>query len=304
MHFADALIARTRALGHPLCVGLDPHLGRFPRPLRETFEGLDGAAFRARAAEATLSWGITVLDAIQGLVPALKPQLAFFEQLGSPGMAVLEQLCAEARARGLIVALDAKRGDIGSTAQAYARALLDDDGPLAGDAVTLSPYLGRESLEPFLERCEHGKGLFVLVRTSNPGAAELQVQRQGALEVASWIAAWNAERLGACGLGPVGAVVGATVPAEAGVFRAAMPASILLVPGYGAQGGTARDTLPCFLPGLRGALVNSSRGVTFAGPQDADRYDQDPGGIIKAQAQALVADLRSLASGSFNQTNG
>ena len=211
--------------------------------------------------------------------------------------------CAEARSRDLMLLLDAKRGDIGSTAQAYARALLDDDGPLAGDAVTLSPYLGRESLEPFLERCEHGKGLFVLVRTSNPGAGELQVERQAAMEVASWIAAWNAERLGASGLGPVGAVVGATVPSEAGAFRAAMPASMLLVPGYGAQGGTAADTLPCFLPGLKGAVVNSSRGVSFAKPADQARYDEDPGGLIAEQAQALVNDLKSLASGSLHRDN-
>jgi orotidine-5'-phosphate decarboxylase len=290
MHFADRLQAACQSTA-PACVGLDPHLDRFPRPLRERFEGLGGADHRRAAAEATLTWGVTVLDAVQGLVPILKPQLAFFEQLGSAGLAVLEQLCAEARARGLMVLLDAKRGDIGSTAQAYARALLDDDGPLAGDAVTLSPYLGRESLEPFLERCEHGKGLFVLVRTSNPGAAELQVGRQAALEVAGWIAAWNAERLGSSGLGP----------GEAGAFRAAMPSSMLLVPGYGAQGGTARDTLPCFLPGLRGALVNSSRGVTFAGPADQARYDEAPGELIKAQAQALVADLRGLASGSFER---
>ena len=292
MHFADRLNARIAELDAPAIVGLDPHLGRLPTPLRERFQGKDGEAHRRAAAEAVLEWGVASLQGMQGVVPATKPQIAFFEQLGSAGVAVLEVLCQEARDRGILVLMDAKRGDIGSTAEGYARALLDDDGPMGADAVTLSPYLGRDSIEPFLARCEHGKGLFVLVRTSNPGGGDLQVEHDAAKCVAGWIRAWNAEREGASGYGPVGCVVGETVPGEADALRQAMPHSIFLVPGYGAQGGTAADTAPCFHDGRRGALVNSSRGVLFPTPEQVEIYDADPAMLVRLRAQAFVRDLR------------
>ncbi|HJN72364.1 MAG TPA: orotidine-5'-phosphate decarboxylase [Myxococcota bacterium] len=279
----DAAISRCRA---PAIVGLDPHLHRLPRPLRSRFEGLVGDAFRRAAAEAVLEWGVAVLDGIAGVVPATKPQIAFFEQLGSAGFAVLEVLCQEARRRDLIVLIDAKRGDIGSTAEGYARALLDDDGPLGADAITLSPYLGRDSIEPFIARCPD-KGVFVLVRTSNPGGADLQ--DRDALRVAGWIRAWNE---GYADLGPVGAVVGATVPEEAVALRAAMPKAMILVPGYGAQGGSARDTRPCFRDDQRGAIVNSARGVIFPAKGLEEAYDSDPGEVVRIQATAFARDLR------------
>lgn len=292
MHFSDRLNSRIQDLRAPAVVGLDPHLHRLPTPLRERFEHLSGDARRTAAAEAVLEWGVAVLEGISGVVPATKPQVAFFEQLGSAGVAVLEVLCQEARNRGILVLLDAKRGDIGSTAEGYARALLDDDGPIGADAVTLSPYLGRDSIEPFLARCEQGKGLFVLVRTSNPGGGDLQVEHTAAQGVAGWIRAWNAERVGECGYGPVGAVVGATVPDEAIALREAMPRSIFLVPGYGAQGGTAADTRPCFDANLGGAIVNSSRGVIFPTPEQVEIYDADPAMLVRLRAQAFVKDLR------------
>ena len=279
----DAAISRC---GAPAIVGLDPHLHRLPRPLRARFERLSGEDRRRAAAEAVLEWGVAVLDGIAGLVPATKPQIALFEQLGSAGLAVLEVLCQEARRRDLLVLLDAKRGDIGSTAEGYARAILDDDGPLGADALTLSPYLGRDSIEPFLSRCPE-KGLFVLVRTSNPAGGDLQ--DLAAERVASWIRAWNADY---DDLGPVGAVVGATVPDEAATLRAAMPKATLLVPGYGAQGGTAKDTLPCFRADGRGAIVNSSRGVIFPAGGLEEAYDADPGEVVRIQAEAFVRDLR------------
>jgi orotidine-5'-phosphate decarboxylase len=246
------------------------------------------------AADAVLDWGLEVLEAIAGVAAAVKPQVAFFEQLGAPGVGALEALVARAKAMDLLVVLDAKRGDIGSTAQGYCRATLDDTGTLGADSVTLSPYLGPESLRPFLDCCDaQGKGLFILVRTSNAEADAMQ--GNGVAEkVAGWISAWNQSRSSALGLGPVGAVVGATVPSEASALRAAMPQSWILVPGYGAQGGSAADTLPCFRPDGLGALVNSSRGVLFAKPGEEDRYQADHQALVREHALAMAAELKAL----------
>ncbi len=283
--FADTLARRVAATA-PCCVGLDPHLNRFAVRRRERFRD------RAAQARQVLAWGLEVLEAIEGIVPIVKPQVAFFEALGSHGWGVLEELCAEARRRDLLVLLDAKRGDIGSTAEAYAQSMLDDDGPLAGDAVTLSPYLGRDSIEPFLRRCdEQGKGVFVLVRTSNRGGGDLQPDL-AAPRVASWLREWNGTRLGTSGLGPVGAVVGATVPSEAAQLRTQLPTSWILVPGYGAQGASAKDTHPNFLPGPTAAIVSSSRGVLFPRPQDEAAYEEDPVTVIRANARRFTTDIR------------
>ncbi len=268
------------ASGRPAVVGLDPRLERFPRPLRELADRDTGAALAG--------WSDMVLTAVAGTVPMVKPQSAFYEQHGSAGVAALEATCARARELGLLVLLDAKRGDIGSTAEAYARATLDDDGPMGADAVTLSPYLGPESLEPFLVRRAAGKGLFLLVRTSNPGAGALQRHGDPAVvdEVASWIRGWNAD----VRWGSVGAVVGATVPAEAAGLRARLPRTWLLVPGYGAQGGTAADVAALF-EGGEGAVVTSSRAITYPTASEQDRYDEAPGSVVSAHAKAMIADL-------------
>ena len=293
--FSDRL-ARAVVHSAPCCVGLDPHLGRLARWRRERCTNRDNTAAQV------LQWGVEVLDAVAGVVPVVKPQIGFFEPLGHQGWAVLETLCDEARRRGLIVLLDAKRGDIGSTAEGYARALLDDDGPSAADAVTLSPYLGADSVVPFLRRCdEQGKGLFVLVRTSNPGGADLQ-PGLAAPRVATWLRDWNATRLGEHGLGPVGAVVGATRPDEAAELRAQLPTSWVLVPGYGAQGGSARDTLPNFLPTGLGALVNSSRGVLFPSDVQAQEYEDDAPSLVRRKALEFVSDIRDSVSSSLEIT--
>jgi orotidine-5'-phosphate decarboxylase len=275
----------------PVCVGLDPHLDRLPRPLRERFEGKSGEARRIAAAEAVAEWCATVIEVVANRVPAIKPQLAFFEQLGAAGWAVLEVTVQVARRRGLLVVLDAKRGDIGSTAEGYAHALLDDDGPLGADALTVHPYLGQDSLAPFVERCRAGKGLFVLLRTSNPGGTALQ---QGAVaeRVSGWLRDWNDELASATGYGPVGAVIGATLNDEVAHWRAALPRTWFLVPGYGAQGATAEDCRACLDPQGYGALVNSSRGVTSASAADRDEYDAQPAVVIRRQLDALLADFR------------
>ena len=291
--FTERLQAAIDRVGAPTCVGLDPHLDRLPAALRAQFADLQGTARREAAAAAVLTFFSGVLEAVDGLTPSIKPQVAFFEALGAPGVAALETLVADAKRRGLVVVLDAKRGDIGSTAEAYAHGTLDDDGPLGADAVTLSPYLGPESMAPFLKRCPE-KGLFVLVRTSNPGAGAWQAE--GAEPVAHRVADWVQEcsaALGQGGLGPVGAVVGATVPREAGEFRARMPQAWILVPGYGAQGATAADTLPNFTPARTGALVVSARGVLFGKGTDGDDWREQ----VATRARDLRDDIRSVIVG-------
>ncbi len=251
--FGERLAARVRERGSCACVGIDPHLDRVP--------GLDPSAPLAIQAEVVRAFCLTVLDAVAPLAPAVKPQVAFFEALGSAGIAVLEEVVRTARDAGVVVIADAKRGDIGTTADAYARALLDDDGPLGADAATVSPYLGPESLAPFAGRFPHGKGVFVLVRTSNPGAGAWQQETGMASRVAEWIASASPGP----GLGPAGAVVAATLPrAEVEEWRRLLPHAWFLVPGIGAQGATAADVRPHRRPDGLGALAASSREVLFA----------------------------------------
>ncbi|MCB9781178.1 MAG: orotidine-5'-phosphate decarboxylase [Alphaproteobacteria bacterium] len=293
--FGDRLAAAVDAVGSPLCVGLDPHLDRLPPALRARFAGRTGADFRGLAADAAAEFCITAIDAVHGIAAALKPQVAFFEALGAPGVAALERTVAHARDRGMLVIADAKRGDISSTAAAYARAILDPQGPLAADAVTLAPYMGLDVVQPFLPWCrDHGRGVFVLVRTTNPGSALLQ--RHGSPEVAQVVADGLAELgaplVGDSGLSSVGAVVGAFAAEEAAALRARMPAAWFLVPGVGAQGGGVAEALAGARSDGQGALVNSARGILFAA---GGRDDDDPATAIAGRARALADQLRSCA---------
>jgi orotidine-5'-phosphate decarboxylase len=268
VHFADSTIARVRELEHPLCVGLDPHLDLLPELFRRG--GMEpGAPETAAAVEA---FGLAILDRLAGRVPVVKPQIAFFEQLGAAGMAALERLVAAARERELTVLLDAKRGDIGSTAEGYAAAYLEPGAACESDAITLSPYLGLDTLEPFAARAErYGRGLFVLVKTSNPGSGDVQdqeVKGSPVYEVVARSLGALSDRLAgpATGWSSLGVVVGATYPEQAERVRELMPHALFLVPGYGAQGGSAAEAVRGFVAGpkgLEGGLVNSSRGVIF-----------------------------------------
>jgi len=233
-----------------------------------------------------------VIDEVADVVAAVKPQVAFFEALGHDGVRELESVVAHAKAAGLVVVLDAKRGDIGSTAEAYAHACLDDSGPLGADAVTLSPYLGAESMAPFLKRLEAGKGVFVLVRTSNPGSGAWQGTDAEAIaaKVGAWIAAENAKRAASFPYGPVGAVIAATLPEEAGRWRSAMPKSWFLVPGFGAQGADASDVREHLREGL-GALITSSRGVLF--PSSGTEMDWRRG--VRERALAFASEVRTVS---------
>jgi len=290
MQFGDRLTQGVLAVSSPTCVGLDPHLNRLPEPL---VRGLTPGGDAALWAEAVERFCLGAIRAVAGQVPAVKPQAAFFEQLGSPGVAVLERVCRTAQAAGLLVILDVKRGDIGSTAEAYARGTLDDDGPMGVDAVTLSPYLGAESLGPFLARADRGKGLFVLVRTSNPGSEAWQGPGEAGIagRVADWIREENQARRADEAFGPLGAVVGATLPDEAGIWRARMPHAWFLVPGFGAQGATAEDVRQHAGPDHLGALITSSRGVLFP---KSGREGEDWEQGIKLRCAQLTADVRSV----------
>lgn len=270
-HFADRLVDRCRARGNALCVGLDPRWDALPLEIRKrhTGDSLDSVA------AAFEEFCLRVLDVVAPLVPVVKPQSAFFEACGPEGMAVLQRLLRRSRDLGLITILDGKRNDIASTAGAYADAALGGvkvNGRLLpvwdADALTVNPYLGRDAVEPFLESANRsGGGIFVLVRTSNPGAGLFQdldcLGQPLYVRIAEAVAGWAATALGTCGLSAVGAVVGATYPAELAALRELLPTSPFLVPGFGAQGATAEDTAGAFLKDGLGAVVNSSRGILF-----------------------------------------
>jgi orotidine-5'-phosphate decarboxylase len=297
-HFADRLAAATRAKGNPLCVGLDPRWQSLPDEIRSRHGG-ESLETVAAAYEEFCS---RVLDVVAPLVPAVKPQSAFFETCGPAGFAAQRRLLAKARGLGLIAILDAKRNDIASTASAYAEAAFtglntgNRQLPVwEADALTVNPYLGRDAVEPFLESARKvDAGVFVLVRTSNPGAGlfqDLVVQgeppRPLYQHVGAAVAAWTRENIGRCGLGDVGAVVGATYPAEIAALRQLLPEVIFLMPGYGSQGGTAADVEPAFRANGPGAVPSSSRSVLFPfKPSDKDWEAQ-----VEAAARRAAEEL-------------
>jgi orotidine-5'-phosphate decarboxylase len=225
-----------------------------------------------RTPAAVESFLVAVLDRIAGRVPVIKPQIAFFEQLGWRGMQVLDRLSRRAKKDGLLVLLDAKRGDIGSTAEGYAAAYLTPDAAMPVDAITLNPYLGFDTIEPFARVArDAGRGLFVLVKTSNPGSGDLQDQEVDGEplfgRVAAGLGRFESALAGSeTRWSSLGVVCGATWPDQARRVREALPNALFLVPGYGAQGGSAAAALQGFVPGpkgLEGGIVNSSRGILF-----------------------------------------
>ncbi len=300
--------------GTPAIVGLDPRYAELPPALLSGFDDRQ-ALLRAGA---VFRFCMGVIDVVAPLVPAIKPQMAFFEALGPTGMQTLAAVVGYARERGLLVILDGKRNDIGSTAEAYANAYLgpppehagagepplaarDGESAWGGDALTVSPYLGDDSLEPFVRAAEaRGAGIFVLVKTSNPGGGVFQdLSANGEpiyRHVARRVAALAKSLPGGSGYGPVGAVVGATYPEQLVELRSIMPRAWLLVPGYGAQGGTARDTAAAFDSRGLGALINSSRGIIFAHARREyrDRFaPADWQRAVEAATRDMIAELRS-----------
>ncbi len=279
-----------------MCVGLDPRWDLLPDELRRRH----GNATLDAVAAAFEEFALRILDVVAPLVPVVKPQCAFFEACGPAGLTALQRVLRRARARGVLTILDGKRNDIADTAVAYADAAfagVRHGGPPLpvwdADALTINPYLGRDAVEPFLRSARlDGRGVFVLVRTSNRGASLFQdLLCDGKplyQHVAAAVGAWAAEHRGACGLGDVGAVVGATHPAELAVVRQLLPDVLFLVPGYGAQGGSAADTAAAFRPDGTGAVVNNSRGIigSFA-PADPDWE-----AVVEQATRASIAALR------------
>jgi orotidine-5'-phosphate decarboxylase len=264
--FIDRLATAIQQKRTPVMVGLDPRVDHLPSPLAPA-----NASDYRQVADSYRRFCCEVIDVVAPLVAVVKPQAAFFEQLGPHGMTALGDVIDHAVAAGLIVVLDGKRNDIGTTAEAYAEGWLGRKpaSPWGADALTVSPYLGDDSLEPFLKVGRpRGAGIFVLVKTSNPGGKLLQDLEFGGRTLYQHVAA-HVEQLAAgtkgdCGYGDVGAVVGATYPEQLAELRAAMPSTWFLVPGFGAQGGTAKDCAAAFDERGLGGVVNNSRGIIFA----------------------------------------
>ncbi len=279
MHAADRLDDSIRRTGSIACVGLDPRPSLLPDSLRRRYLDSHGPG-PAGVAAAFVEFNVVIIEAVAGRCAAVKPQAACYEAYGSAGFAALEATVAHAEAAGIPVILDAKRGDIGSTAAHYGQMAFGgapglDDEPVAGMGaswMTVNPYLGADGVLPVVG--ERTNGLFVLVKTSNPSSGELQDRSLGhdetgapetvADSIADLVADWGAERMGSCGLSDIGAVVGATYPDHARALRERMPDTVFLVPGYGAQGGSAHDALAGLRPDGRGALVSSSRAICGA----------------------------------------
>lgn len=281
-HFADRLAAAIKKKGAPICAGLDPRLAQIPEFIQVAHINKKGRSFEA-AADAILEFNKGIIDAVHDLVPAVKPQFAFYVQYGSFGVWAFGETCKYAREKGLIVIADAKCNDIGSTAEAYAKGFLGEVDLFGErvtsfdcDAVTVNPYLGYDSIKPYIEICKKkGKGIFVLVKTSNKSSGDLQDRMtEDKLRnyeiLAHLLESWGADELGQCGYSSIGAVVGATFPAEAKKLRSLMPHVFFLAPGYGAQGALSADVMACFNKDGLGAIVNSSRDIIFAWQKTGD----------------------------------
>lgn len=302
--FSERLSEAVLATKCSLIVGLDPRLASLPEEIQSKHKGSHGPSLSAAAA-AVLEFNLGILDAVADLVPAVKPQLAFYEQLGVPGIETLAKTMAHAKKLGLLVLADGKRNDIGSTAAGYADAYLGtstlwntSERPFLADALTVNPYLGTDGVAPLVEASvAHGTGIFVLVKTSNPSSNELQNLDVGGKKVYEVVGElcykWGLPHVDRLGYSPVGAVVGATFPREAEVLREVMPNSYFLVPGFGAQGGGPKDVVPCFNRDGLGAIVNSSRDVIFA-------Y-QKRGGDYRDAARKAVIESRDAINRALKE---
>ena len=310
-HYAARLHAEVRKKKTPALVGLDPRWDQLPSTIRQQAEASGEDAWATRAIGYEL-FCRGVIDVVAPLVPAVKPQAAFFEECGPAGVTALQRVIRAAREAGLIVICDAKRGDIGSTAEAYAAAYLagedPDSAPFASDALTVNPYLGTDTLQPLVDRAnQYGAGVYVLVRTSNPGAGDFQDRRtddQTLYEsVAGAVERLAAETADGDSYGPIGAVVGATYPEELKSLRNAMPHVPLLIPGYGSQGGTSQDTAGGFDDQGLGALVNSSRGILFSFRKSPWKEEFGEGRweeAVEASTRTMIEDLaRNTPAGTL-----
>lgn len=297
----DTLIKKICEKNNPTVAGLDPKLDYIPEEMKadafkkygETFEG---------AAAAIYEFNKTLIDALYDIVPAVKPQSAYYEMYGIEGIKCLKKTIDYAKQKGMYVILDAKRGDIGATSEAYATAYLGktkigDKSAAAFDAdcLTVNPYLGTDGIAPFVKECAaNEKGLFILVKTSNKSSGELQDLTSDGRHIyehmADLVKEWGSELVGTYGYSSAGAVVGATYPEQAKQLRAQMPRTYFLVPGYGAQGGGAKDVAPCFNKDGLGAIVNASRSIMCAYMKNGGSV----GDAARAEAIRMRDDILSV----------
>lgn len=303
----EKLVEKIKRLEAPIVVGLDPTLNFVPKFLLDKAINEKGETLEA-AADAIFEFNKKIVDAIYDLIPAVKPQIAMYEQFGIPGLMAFKKTIDYCHDRGLLVIGDAKRGDIGSTSTAYALGHIGkvkiggaEIAPLDEDFLTINPYMGSDSVVPFVEECKkHDKGLFILVKTSNPSSGEFQDQKVGKKAVYELVGKkvdeWGAE-LVKNGYSDVGAVVGATYPEMGEVLREIMPKAYILVPGYGAQGGTAAELKPFFNKDGLGAIVNSSRGIIAAYKQD--KYAEYGAEGFAEAARAAVIDMKNDIASIF-----
>ena len=303
----EKLVERIKKLEAPIVVGLDPTLNFVPGFLLDKAVNEKGETLEA-AADAIFEFNKTIVDAVYDLIPAVKPQIAMYEQFGIPGLMAYKQTVDYCHEKGLLVIGDAKRGDIGSTSTAYAIGHLGkvkigstEIAPIDTDFLTINPYMGSDSVVPFVEECKkNDKGLFILVKTSNPSSGEFQDQKVGKKAVYELVGKkvdeWGAE-LVKNGYSDVGAVVGATYPEMGEVLREIMPKAYILVPGYGAQGGTAAELKPFFNKDGLGAIVNSSRGIIAAYKQE--KYAEYGAEGFAEAARAAVIDMKNDIASIF-----
>src|SRR3989338_4434511 len=287
VNFSDKLLRAVEEKQNSVCVGLDPRFSEIPffivqeqiKKYGKTLDAIGASIFH---------FNKKIIDAIANIVCVVKPQLAFYECYGIAGMKAFISTIQYAKKKGLLVIADGKRNDISSTAQAYAEGYLGEvdffdqkKKIFDADALTITPYLGSDGILPFVEQCNrHGKGIFVLVKTSNKSSGEIQnlsMNKKYLYEhIANLVRNWGMLSQGSGTYSNVGAVVGATFPKEAALLRKIMPEQIFLVPGYGAQGATAKDVVHCFNKDRTGAIINASRSIIFAckNPKD-DRFTED-----------------------------
>jgi orotidine-5'-phosphate decarboxylase len=307
--FIDRLIESIQEKDNPTVVGLDPKMEYIPAFIKDKAFKEYGVNLKG-CAEAIIEFNKMIIDSIYDLVPAVKPQLAYYEMYGVDGIYAFDKTCKYAKSKGLIIIADGKRNDIGTTAEAYSNAFLgttDIDKQIKQkafdvDALTVSPYLGEDGIKPFINDCiNNEKGIFVLVKTSNKSSGQLQdLVTQNCKSIyeimAGYVHEWGRPVTGKYGYSSVGAVVGATYPNQAKLLRSIMKKAYILVPGYGAQGGTARDCVNSFQKDKLGAIVNASRSVMCAYKSDIWKNEYNEQKFAEASRAEVIRMKNDLNS--------
>ena len=300
----DVLINKIKEMKNPTVIGLDPRYELLPECiLRKYPNTVDGVA------KAILEYNKAIIDEIYDIIPAVKPQLAFYEMFGMPGLVTFEETCKYAKSKGMIVIADAKRGDIGSTAQGYSNAYLGktkigekEESIFDIDFLTVNPYMGTDCIKPFIEDCKkYNKGIFILVKTSNPSSGELQdVKIEGGeevyIKVAKLVEKWGEELIGKNGYSSIAAVVGATYPHQLSEIRKIAKHTFFLIPGYGAQGGKVQDIMLGFDKNGIGGIINASRSLMCAYKSELwkDKFKEDEfAKATRAEALRMKEELNS-----------